>query len=155
MKKLQSLYYSAAAGLTVATMSSDAFAQGGVGKIADNISDSIGSFINLFSTISYVGGPSISCPECYLAIKDGNQVPSYYFYDLSAWDGISDIIMTGFWPGKGAISHVSIWGGPGEEEGEEEGGQEEEGSTIPEPASVLLIGLGMAAVAARMRQRKA
>jgi hypothetical protein len=117
------------------------------------------SYNTLFSgdpndaTISWINGqPSIECPNCYLAIKDGNADPSYYFYNLADWDGISDIIMTGFWPGndKGAISHVSIWGYPGEEEGE----GEEDGSTIPEPASMLLIGAGLAAVAARMRQRK-
>jgi hypothetical protein len=116
------------------------------------------------ATISFTGAPSISCPECYLVIKDGNEDPNHYFYDLADWDGISDIVMTGFWPGQGAISHVSIWGlvageeeGGSEEEGtgegEEEGGQEEEGTTVPEPASMILLGLGMAAAAARMRQR--
>jgi hypothetical protein len=100
------------------------------------------------ATISYTGGASISCPACYLAIKDGNSSPNWYFYDLAAWDGISDIVMTGFFPGKGAISHVSIWGNP-----EEEGGGEEEGATVPEPASLLLFGLGVAATAARLRRK--
>jgi hypothetical protein len=119
------------------------------------------------ATISHIAlTANITCPTCYLAIKDGNADPSYYMYNLALWDGVSDIIMTGFWPGddKGAISHVAIWGGtPAEEEGgseeegtgegEEEGGQEEEGTTVPEPASMILLGLGMAAAAARMRQR--
>jgi len=117
-----------------------------------------GSYSTVFSntasdpedaTISYTGGASISCPACYLAIKDGASSPNWYFYDLAAWDGISDIVMTGFFPGKGAISHVSIWGGPAEEEG----GAEEEGSTVPEPASLLLFGVGVAATAARLRRK--
>ena len=117
------------------------------------------------ATISYSGGASITCPACYLVVKDGNQNPNFYFYDLAAWDGISDIIMTGFWPQQGAISHVSIWGltTPGEEE--EEGGGEEEGTgegeeegtgegNVPEPASLLLLGAGLAATAARLRNRR-
>jgi hypothetical protein len=108
------------------------------------------------ATISWIPTmPAISCPSCYLAIKDGNQVPSYYFYNLGiaqganpVWDGISQIIMTGFWPNQGAISHVSIWGAPTGTPGGGTGGQ------IPEPASLLLLagGIGAAAFTARRRR---
>jgi hypothetical protein len=104
------------------------------------------------ATISYVGGPSISCPACYLVIKDGNHDPSYYFYNLGIaqgangiWDGTEDIVMTGFWPDGGAISHVAIWGAP-------RGGTDP--GTIPEAGSMLLFGSGLAAVAAMRRRRK-
>lgn len=93
--------------------------------------------------IQYISGASIDCPECYLAIKDGNQNPSYYFYDLAAWDGTETISLQDFWPQQGAISHISIWG---REDGG--GGQQE----IPEPATLALVGLGLLA-AGSLRRR--
>ena len=63
----------------------------------------------------------------YLLVKDGNQEPSYYLFDLAGWDGSEDIDGSGFWPTQGAISHVSIYGG-----------------AIPEPTTIVsLIGLGL------------
>jgi hypothetical protein len=65
---------------------------------------------------------------------------------------VEDIVLTGFWPNGGAISHVSIWGAP--EDGEENGG-EENGGGVPEPGTIALFGVGLAAVAARLRTRTA
>jgi len=79
--------------------------------------------------IDYISGASITCPDCYLAIKDGNHAPTYYFYNLASWNGTEDIIMRDFWPQNGAISHVSIWGKPS--------------TSIPEPGIVLLLGIGL------------
>jgi hypothetical protein len=84
------------------------------------------------ATITYGGGSSITCPSCYLAIKDGNQNPSYYFYNLSGWNGTETINLSGFWPQQGAISHVSIWGTPT--------------AGVPEPSSLLLLGAGLAGI---------
>lgn len=79
--------------------------------------------------IDYIAGPSITCPDCYLAIKDGNHAPTYYFYDLASWNGTEDIVLRDFWPQKGAISHVAIWGKPS--------------TNVPEPGIVLLLGIGL------------
>jgi hypothetical protein len=55
---------------------------------------------------SYIGGTPI-----YLLVKDGNHTPAWYLYDISGWDGQSLVELSGFWPGPGGISHVTIYGG--------------------------------------------
>jgi hypothetical protein len=92
------------------------------------------------ATISYVPElPSILCGDCFLAIKDGRSSPGYYFYNLSAWDGIETITLADFWPQQGAISHVSIWGG--------------ESVSVPEPATLGLLGAGLLLVGLRKRKQ--
>lgn len=88
----------------------------------------------------YTGGADIDCPSCYLAIKDGNQTPGYYFYNLSAWDGQETLSLLNFWPGKGAISHISIWG-------------RGTPTSVPEPSTMALLGLGLLAIAFTQRRR--
>ncbi len=87
------------------------------------------------------GGADIDCPSCYLAIKDGNQTPGYYFYDLSAWDGTESISLLNFWPDQGAISHISIWG-------------RDTPTNVPEPSTMALLGLGLLAIAFAQRRRR-
>lgn len=98
--------------------------------------------------ITYDGSPdaSIVCPDCYLAVKDGDQDPSYYFYDLSAWNGTDEIRLESFWPQGGAISHVSIWGrdGGGCIPGTPGCGGEPGGDPVPEPGTMFLMGSGLA-----------
>ncbi len=85
--------------------------------------------------ISWNGVDAIICEACYLAVKDGNQDPAYYFYNLSLWDGMENLNLTGFWPNAGAISHVSIWGIEGDGPG---------GTPTPEPGTMFLMGSGLA-----------
>jgi hypothetical protein len=94
-------------------------------------------------TLSWVADTAyIECGECYVAVKDGNNDPRYYFYDISTlWDGQEDLVFSNFWSnGPGAISHISIWGVSAVE--------------VPEPGTLGLLGLGLLGLA-YSRKRKA
>jgi hypothetical protein len=98
------------------------------------------------ATISYISGDSITCAttegdQCYLIVKDGNQDPIWYIFDISDWNGTDAIVMTGFWPAQGAISHVGIYGGG-------DGTYE-----LPEPGTLGLLGLGLFGMGV-MRRKK-
>ena len=75
---------------------------------------------------------SINCPECYLVVKDGaNGDPSQYIIDLSTWNGLDTLSLSGFWDGSGvagAISHVAIYG---------------DVSAVPVPAAIWLFGTAL------------
>jgi hypothetical protein len=77
--------------------------------------------------ISYVGGDIMTGAD-WLVVKDGNQDPSWYLFDISTWNGTDDIQLLNFWPAQGAISHISIFGN---------------GTSVPEPASLALFGIGL------------
>jgi hypothetical protein len=83
-------------------------------------------------TITYGGAPlpSIVCPTCVLLVKDGSQVPAQYLFNINDWNGTDRIVGTGFWPNLGAISHVAIY--------------RVGGTSVPEPASLMLLGAGLA-----------
>ncbi len=86
--------------------------------------------------------PAIGCPSCYLAIKDGNNTPSYYFFDLSSWNGTETLDLRNFWAtGGGAISHVSIWGVATT-------------TTVPEPGSMILLSMGLLGAGLARRRGK-
>ena len=105
------------------------------------------------ATISWDGPSSITCPDCYLIAKDGNSTPNWFLFDLSTWDGQETIkIGSLFYSTNPAghrveqdFSHVSIWGLDD---------STNPPVTIPEPTSLALVGLALAAIGVR-RQRGA
>jgi hypothetical protein len=60
--------------------------------------------------IDYISGPSITGSSIFLYVKDGNANPAFYIFNLSAlgWNGTDDLVLSGFWPQQGAISHITI-----------------------------------------------
>lgn len=91
--------------------------------------------------ITYTGGTSISCPECYLWVKDGNHNPSVYVFDISWWNGIETLILDGFWTGGGAISNLGIFGRPGGD------------MQVPEPGTLGLLGIAALGLGLVRRRR--
>ncbi|TWT50039.1 hypothetical protein KOR42_37230 [Thalassoglobus neptunius] len=89
--------------------------------------------------IEYVSGPKLTTAN-YLLVKDGNQDPAWYLFAIS-WDGMMDISIENFWPGAGAISHVSLYQG-------------DPFNTVPEPTTFALWGVaGIAGLVARRRRK--
>ena len=91
-------------------------------------------------TIVYDGGGALSCPECFLMVKDGNATPKAYLFDLGNWDGEETITLSNFWPNGGAISNISLWGTPGQ---------------VPVPAPLALLAVGLAGITLRRMMKQA
>jgi hypothetical protein len=92
------------------------------------------------AVISWIEGTPIVGDPAYLLVKDGNQSPAWYLFDLTAlnWNGMETIILEGFWPLQGAISHVALYGSS---------------VGVPEPATVLILGAGLLGMAGISRKR--
>lgn len=103
------------------------------------------SFIDdsVFSITHTEAGPELDCAldsgfGCYLAVKDGDTEPPYYFFDITGWDGLETIEGSGFWDdSEGSVSHVSIWCGERDIIGDKPP------SNVPEPAPLALMGIGL------------
>jgi hypothetical protein len=107
-----------------------------------------GSFTDVHNgTITYDGGAFVgSPPTAYLLVKDGNAVPNWYLIALSEWDGKDTISVKNFFQGEfggaqGGISHVSLIG------------VSTTNTQLPEPLTLLLLGLGLVGVAGVSRFR--
>lgn len=90
--------------------------------------------------INYISGLAIVCPECFLVVKDGNQTPAQYLFDIGSWDGTEDLNLVGFWPDQGAISNVAIWGGAPARQ-------------VSAPGTIALLGLALAGLAFVARRK--
>ena len=109
----------------------------------DYVTTFTGGDPNGFDIVFGEGSNSIDCSVegCYLLVKDGNNSPIWYLFDISTWNGTETITGTGFWTGNGGISHVSIFGG--------------EGTTdMPEPGTLALLGLGLFGMGVMRRRRR-
>jgi hypothetical protein len=93
-------------------------------------------------TIEYVGGDIVG-PTAYLLVKDGNQEPAWYFYNMTAdpinWDGMETIVLSNFWPENGSISHVTLYGNS---------------TSVPEAGTLLLFGSGLIGLVGYRRVRR-
>jgi hypothetical protein len=61
------------------------------------------------ATTVHTGANIIGGTEIYALVKDGNQDPRWYVFEITSWDGWMDLEFRDFWPEQGAISHVSIY----------------------------------------------
>jgi hypothetical protein len=116
----------------------------------DNVGGSEeGSFASSYKTTYYntptdpqdaeikytTGGAVISGSPIYLLVKDGNQTPIWYIFDISSWNGTEKIQLKTFWPAQGAISHVGIYTGT------------RTTTTVPDAGStVALLGLALTSI---------
>jgi hypothetical protein len=89
-------------------------------------------------SIAFTGGAYLA-GQMFLFVKDGNHNPAWYLFDLDelGWNGQETLTLRNFWPEGGAISHVSLFGGF---------------STVPEPATLSLLGIGLFGLAALRRR---
>ena len=88
------------------------------------------------ATILNVADPHMGCFACYLVVKGGNADPSLYAFNITSWNGLDPIELTDFWPDRGAISNVAIWG---------------RAASLPEPGTLVLFSaaLGLASLTRR------
>ena len=117
------------------------------------------------ATIDYISGPALNCSNpatpCLLLVKDGNNQPAQYLFNLSNitnipgttfWNGTDDLVLSGLWPAQGSISHLELWGVSTSTTTTPT--TTTTPSTVPEPGILVLLGAGLGVVAHRLRRRQ-
>ena len=83
-------------------------------------------------TINFTGGAD------RLLVKDGANNPAWYLFDISSWNGTDPIELENFWADRtGEISFVALFNG----------------TKVPEPGMVILLGIGLLGLAFYNRKR--
>ena len=93
--------------------------------------------------VHYDGGASIGGECIFMLVKGGGPpgITAWYLFNISDWNGTDNLVLTDFWLGPGAISHITLYAG-----GE---------VRVPDGSStVLLLGLGLSALAIASRRKK-
>jgi hypothetical protein len=82
------------------------------------------------ATITYNGGQYVGGTS-FILVKDGNSTPAWYLFNLTnlGWNGTEQLVLENFWVGRGAISHVALYGTPT--------------TSVPEPATLSLLAAGL------------
>ncbi len=77
----------------------------------------------------------------WLVVKDGRaHDPAWYIFDISGWGGVMGIHIDGLYAFGGSISNVQIFGPE---------------SSVPEPGTLLLFGIGLLGIGACRRMKAA
>ncbi len=97
------------------------------------------------ATITWVvGEPKFNSVELFLLVKDGNQDPAQYLFNVSEWDRMTTLMLDDFWPDQGAISHIAFYGGEGPDTQD----------VVPEATSLVVWGVLAAVCGVGARRRR-